>query len=60
MTVADLLDRLDEVQVRMGTTSPSGHLPGLEALPMPEIDSKRRSADELIRSAKEASPEPER
>ncbi len=60
VTVADLLDRLDEVQVRMGTTSPSGHLPGLEVLPMPEIDSKRRSADELIRSAKGAPPEPER
>ena len=53
VTVTDLLERLDEVQVRMGATSPSGHLPGLEVLPMPEIDSKRRSADELVRSAKE-------
>jgi DNA modification methylase len=52
VTVADLLDCLDEVLVRMGVTSPSGALPGLEALPMPTIDSHRRSADELIQSAK--------
>ncbi|MGH7643138.1 MAG: restriction endonuclease [Candidatus Dormibacteria bacterium] len=47
VTVADLLDRLDEVLVRMGTTTPSGKLPGLEALPMPEIDSSRHTAEEV-------------
>jgi len=57
ITVSDLLDRLDEVQVQMGATSPSGDLPGMEVLPMPEIDSKRRSADELVRSAKTSGPE---
>ncbi|MHB8718110.1 MAG: DNA methyltransferase [Candidatus Dormibacteria bacterium] len=52
VTVAELLERLDEVMVRMGVTSPSGALPGLEALPMPQIDSSRRSADELVKSEK--------
>lgn len=60
VTVSDLLDRLDDVQFRMGSTSRSGQLPGLELLPMPQIDSKRRSADELIRSAKEGGKELER
>jgi DNA modification methylase len=52
VTVADLLDRLDEVLVQMGVTTPSGALPGFEALPMPTIDSGRHSVDELIQSAK--------
>jgi hypothetical protein len=54
ITVEDLLDRLDQVLVRMGVVTPSGALPGLEALPMPTIDSHRRSADELVESAKGA------
>jgi len=57
VTVADLLDRLDSVMVQMGVASPTGALPGLEAVPMPTIDSSRHSADELIRSAK-GDPEP--
>jgi hypothetical protein len=52
VTVADLLDRLDEVLVQMGVTTPSGALPGFEALPMPTIDSGKHSADELIQSDK--------
>jgi DNA modification methylase len=52
VTVADLMDRLDEALVQMGVISPSGALPGLEAIPMPTIDSHRRSVDELIRSGK--------
>jgi DNA modification methylase len=50
VTVEDLLERLDEVLVRMGVTSASGALPGMEAMPMPTIDSSRHSAEELIRS----------
>ena len=59
ITVADLLDRQDEIAALMSTLSPTGELPGLgpEAAPMPTIDSRRRSADELIRSAK-GGPEP--
>ena len=49
VTVEDLLERLDEVFVRMGTSA-TGALPGLEAAPMPQIDSKRRSAEELVKS----------
>jgi hypothetical protein len=60
VAVADLLDRLDEVQVRMGTTTAAGQLPGLEALPMPEILSGRRTADELVRSAKNTGPDRDR
>ena len=52
ITVTELLDRLDEVLVRMGVTTASGMLPGLEATPIPEIDSTRRTADDLIKSAK--------
>lgn len=56
VTIADLLDRLDGVMVQMGLASPSGELPGLEATPMPTIDSSRHSAEELIRSAMTPAP----
>ncbi len=52
VTVDELLDRLDEVFVRMGTSA-TGALPGLEAAPMPKIESGRHSADELIKSIKD-------
>lgn len=52
ITVSDLIDRLDDVMDRMGVATATGLLPGMEALPMPEIDSGRRTAEELVRSAK--------
>jgi len=54
VTVAELLDHLDDVMVKMGLATPSGTLPGFEALPMPTIDSTRHAASELIQSAKHA------
>jgi hypothetical protein len=59
VTVADLMDRLDEVLVRMSVTTASGLLPGLEATPLPEIGSTRPTADELVRSAKAQSEDSE-
>lgn len=45
--VDDLLQRLDEVSVLMGVRA---GLPGMEAAPLPKLDPKRRSAEELIES----------
>lgn len=47
VTVEDLLLRLDEVFVSMGVTA---GLPRLEAAPLPKLDAKRYSAEELVRS----------
>ncbi len=47
VTVDDLLHRLDEFHVKAGV--PTG-LEGFEAAPLPQIDSRRRSAEELIKS----------
>ncbi|MGA7088738.1 MAG: DNA methyltransferase [Candidatus Dormiibacterota bacterium] len=51
VTVEDLLERRDEVVALMSTIG-QGELPAREATEMPTIDSRRRSASELIRSAK--------
>jgi len=50
VTVNDLLTKPDEVMALIGT---AGGLPGLDAAPMPEIAPDRRTAAELIESAKE-------
>ena len=47
VTVDDLLHHLDEFHVKAGV--PAG-LEGFEAAPLPQIDSRRRSAEELIKS----------
>jgi hypothetical protein len=50
VTVEDLLFRFDEVSVLMGM---SQGLKGLEMAPLPQIDPKRRSVEDLIRSQAE-------
>ena len=52
VTVQDLLSRLDEVFVLVGI---SQGLRGLEIAPLPQMDAKRRSVEELIRSEAEGS-----
>jgi DNA modification methylase len=47
ITVHDLLERPDWVMVQMGIAS---GLPQLSVAPMPQIDPRRRSADELVAS----------
>jgi hypothetical protein len=47
VTVEDLLQQLDEFFVLAGTRT---GLPGMDATPLPQIDAKRHSAEELIKS----------
>jgi DNA modification methylase len=47
VTVDDLLQRLDEFFVLSGMAA---GLPGLEAAPLPKMDARRRSAEELVQS----------
>lgn len=51
VTVDDLLQRLDEFFALSGV---SAGLPGFDAAPLPKMDAKRRSAEELVRSQAES------
>lgn len=48
VTVEDLLLRLDEVFVLAGVRT--GQLPGMDSLPLPVLDAKRHSVEELVES----------